>query len=66
MKTASLCLRLAAMAATQRPGWCADGIRRVDPQKVTSADVAFRMAPRINAGGRLALARAAFGTTTRQ
>lgn len=27
-----------------------------EPQKVTCSDVAFRMAPRINAGGRLALA----------
>lgn len=47
---------LAAMAATQRPGPIAlMESAGVDPQKVSSSDVAFRMAPRINAGGRLAL-----------
>lgn len=48
---------LAAMAATQRPGLIAlMESAGIDPQKVSSSDVAFRMAPRINAGGRLALA----------
>lgn len=48
---------LAAMAATQRPGLIAlMESAGVDLQKVSSPDVAFRMAPRINAGGRLALA----------
>ncbi len=48
---------LAAMAATQRPGLIAlMESAGVDLQKVSSSDVAFRMAPRINAGGRLALA----------
>ena len=48
---------LAAMAATQRPGLIAlMESAGVDMQKVSSSDVAFRMAPRINAGGRLALA----------
>ena len=48
---------LTAMAATQRPGLIAlMESAGVDPQKVSSSDVAFRMAPRINAGGRLALA----------
>lgn len=48
---------LAAMAATQRPGLIAlMESASVDMQKVSSSDVAFRMAPRINAGGRLALA----------
>ena len=48
---------LAAMTATQRPGLIAlMESAGVDPQKVSSSDVAFRMAPRINAGGRLALA----------
>lgn len=48
---------LRAMAATQRPGLIAlmeaSGVNAKD---VTASDVAFRMAPRINAGGRLALA----------
>lgn len=48
---------LAAMTATQRPGLIAlMESAGVDLQKVSSSDVAFRMAPRINAGGRLALA----------
>lgn len=48
---------LAAMATTQRPGLIAlMESAGVDLQKVSSSDVAFRMAPRINAGGRLALA----------
>lgn len=48
---------LAAMAVTQRPGLIAlMESAGVDLQKVSSSDVAFRMAPRINAGGRLALA----------
>ena len=48
---------LAAMAATQRPGLIAlMESAGVELQKVSSSDVAFRMAPRINAGGRLALA----------
>ena len=48
---------LAAMAATQRPGLIAlMESAGVDMQKVSASDVAFRMAPRINAGGRLALA----------
>ena len=48
---------LAAMAATQRPGLIAlMESAGVDLQKVSSSDVAFRMAPRINAGGHLALA----------
>ena len=48
---------LAAMAETQRPGLIAlMESAGVDMQKVSSSDVAFRMAPRINAGGRLALA----------
>ena len=48
---------LKAMAATQRPGLIAlMESASVEPQSVTASDVAFRMAPRINAGGRLALA----------
>ena len=48
---------LADMARTKRPGLIAlMESAGVDPGSVTSSDVAFRMAPRINAGGRLALA----------
>ena len=48
---------LRAMAATQRPGLIAlMESAGVTKESVSSADVAFRMAPRINAGGRLALA----------
>ena len=48
---------LQAMAATQRPGLVAlMESAGVDREHVSSSDVAFRMAPRINAGGRLALA----------
>ncbi|MDO5378180.1 MAG: DHH family phosphoesterase [Clostridia bacterium] len=48
---------LRAMAKTQRPGLIAlMESAGVDPKNVSSSDVAFRMAPRINAGGRLALA----------
>lgn len=48
---------LAAMARTQRPGLIAlMESANVDARNVTASDVAFRMAPRINAGGRLALA----------
>lgn len=48
---------LKAMAASQRPGLIAlMESAGVDPQNVSASDVAFRMAPRINAGGRLALA----------
>lgn len=48
---------LKAMACTQRPGLIAlMESSGVDPKSVTASDVAFRMAPRINAGGRLALA----------
>ena len=48
---------LQAMARTQRPGLIAlMESAGVDPRRVSSSDVAFRMAPRINAGGRLALA----------
>ena len=48
---------LAAMGAAQRAGLIAlMESAGVDMQKVSSSDVAFRMAPRINAGGRLALA----------
>lgn len=48
---------LRAMAATQRPGLIAlMESAGVDGKNVSASDVAFRMAPRINAGGRLALA----------
>ncbi len=48
---------LRAMARTQRPGLMAlMESASVDSKSVTASDVAFRMAPRINAGGRLALA----------
>lgn len=48
---------LRAMAKTQRPGLIAlMESASVDAQNVSASDVAFRMAPRINAGGRLALA----------
>ena len=48
---------LRAMARTQRPGLLAlMESAGVDAQNVSASDVAFRMAPRINAGGRLALA----------
>ncbi|MED9820620.1 MAG: single-stranded-DNA-specific exonuclease RecJ [Christensenellales bacterium] len=48
---------LRAMAHTQRPGLLAlMESSGVDAQSVSASDVAFRMAPRINAGGRLALA----------
>lgn len=48
---------LRAMAKTQRPGLIAlMESAGVDAKNVSSSDVAFRMAPRINAGGRLALA----------
>ena len=48
---------LKAMASSQRPGLLAlMESAGVDPKNVSASDVAFRMAPRINAGGRLALA----------
>ncbi len=48
---------LKAMAKTQRPGLIAlMESSSVDAKNVSASDVAFRMAPRINAGGRLALA----------
>lgn len=48
---------LRAMAKTQRPGLIAlMESSSVDAKNVSASDVAFRMAPRINAGGRLALA----------
>ena len=48
---------LKAMASSQRPGLIAlMESAGVDPKNVSASDVAFRMAPRINAGGRLALA----------
>ncbi|MBQ7885347.1 MAG: single-stranded-DNA-specific exonuclease RecJ [Clostridia bacterium] len=48
---------LKAMASTQRPGLIAlMESAGVEPKNVSASDVAFRMAPRINAGGRLALA----------
>ncbi|MBP3656893.1 MAG: single-stranded-DNA-specific exonuclease RecJ [Clostridia bacterium] len=48
---------LRAMAVTKRPGLLAlMSSAGVEAEKVTASDVAYRMAPRINAGGRLALA----------
>ena len=48
---------LRAMASSQRPGLIAlMESAGVDAKNVSASDVAFRMAPRINAGGRLALA----------
>jgi len=48
---------LKAMAQSQRPGLIAlMESAGVEPKNVSASDVAFRMAPRINAGGRLALA----------
>ncbi|MBQ8616684.1 MAG: single-stranded-DNA-specific exonuclease RecJ [Clostridia bacterium] len=48
---------LKAMASSQRPGLIAlMESAGVEPGNVSASDVAFRMAPRINAGGRLALA----------
>lgn len=48
---------LRAMASSQRPGLIAlMESAGVDARNVSASDVAFRMAPRINAGGRLALA----------
>lgn len=48
---------LQAMAQTKRPGLIAlMESSGVDGKNVSSSDVAYRMAPRINAGGRLALA----------
>ena len=48
---------LADMAVTKRPGLIAlMESAGVEAKSVSSSDVAFRMAPRINAGGRLALA----------
>lgn len=48
---------LRAMAETKRPGLLAlMESAGVEPQRVCASDVAYRMAPRINAGGRLALA----------
>lgn len=48
---------LRAMARTERPGLLAlMEVAGIEPGNVTSSDVAYRMAPRINAGGRLALA----------
>lgn len=48
---------LQAMAQTKRPGLVAlMESASVDAKTVSASDVAFRMAPRINAGGRLALA----------
>lgn len=48
---------LQAMAQTKRPGLIAlMESASVDAKTVSASDVAFRMAPRINAGGRLALA----------
>ena len=48
---------LCAMAQTKRPGLIAlMESAGVEPKNVSASDVAYRMAPRINAGGRLALA----------
>ncbi len=48
---------LQAMSETQRPGLLAlMESSGVNPSSITASDIAYRMAPRINAGGRLALA----------
>ena len=48
---------LRAMANTKRPGLIAlMESSNVDAANISASDIAFRMAPRINAGGRLALA----------
>ena len=45
------------LVRNQRPGLMAlIEAAKTSPEKITSSDIAFRIAPRINAGGRLALA----------